>query len=117
METLDYNYKKLKLEDLRYRGSLDKGYYILAFNSVPPVNIERTIFENVLFKIYGPTFIKDVTIKELFAMEWNAYISSGYYMQWSDNDKEYIKKPGQPDRNYISRIDKAGVLSELTYSN
>ena len=117
METLDYNYKKLKLEDLRYRGSLEKGYYILAFNSVPPVNIERTIFENVLFKIYGPTFIKDVTIKELFGMEWNAYISSGYYMQWSDSAKEYIKKPGAPGRNYISRIDKAGVLSELTYSN
>ena len=38
-------------------------------------------------------------------------------MQWSDNDKEYVKKTSQPDRNYISRIDKAGVLSELTYSN
>ena len=63
MQTLEYNYKKLKLEDLRYRGSLEKGYYILAFHSIPPVNIERTIFENVLFKIYGPTFIKDVTIR------------------------------------------------------
>lgn len=117
MEKLDYNFTKLKLEDLRYRGSLEKGYYILAFHSIPPVNIERTIFENVLFKIYGPTFVKDVTIKDLYSIEWNAFISNGYYMQWSENEQQYVKKPGQLDRHYISRIDKAGVLSELTYSH
>ena len=116
MQTLEYNYTDLKLIDLRYRGSKEKGYYILAFQSIPPVNIEKTIFENVLFKIYGPLFIDDITIKDLLDMKWNAYISDGYYMQWADTYGEYIKKDGQEDRYYISRIDKAGVLSELTYS-
>ena len=116
MKQLDYNYKDLKLVDIRYRGSKDKGYYILAFESLPPVNIDKSIFENVLFKIYGPMFLKDLTLKELLNTKWNAYISEGSYMQWDSNNSSYVEHVGVEGRNYISRIDKAGVLSELTYA-
>ena len=116
MKQLDYNYKDLKLIDIRYRGSEQKGYYILAFESLPPVNIDKSIFENVLFKIYGPMFLKDLTLNDLLKTKWNAYISEGYHMQWDSDSYTYIKHDGAPGRNYISRIDKAGVLSELTYA-
>jgi hypothetical protein len=116
MKQLDYNYKDLKLIDIRYRGSKDKGYYLLAFESLPPVNIDKSIFENVMFKIYGPMFIEDVTLKDLLDTRWNVHITEGYYIQWNRNEEEYVKTPGVAGRHYISRIDKAGVLSELTYA-
>ena len=115
MKHLDYTHKTLKLNDIRYRGSSDKGYYILAFESVPPVNIDKSIFENVLFKVFGPLFMKDLTYDRIKEMQWNVNISEGYFFQWDSNEMEYVKVEGKPGRNYISRIDKAGVLSELTY--
>ena len=115
MEQLDYNYKQLQLKDIRYRGSADKGYYMLAFDSVPPVNIDKTIFENVLFKIFGPLFIKDMTYDRIKDMKWNVHISEGCYYKWNGVDS-YQKHEGVEGRYYISRIDKAGVLSELTYA-
>jgi hypothetical protein len=115
METLQYTHKSLKLKDIRYRGSNDKGYYILAFDSVPPVNIDKSIFENVLFKVYGPLFMKDMTYDRIKEMLWNVHISEGHFFQWDKEYGDYVRVDGKPNRTYISRIDKAGVLSELTY--
>ena len=115
MKHLDYTHKTLQLNDIRYRGSNDKGYYILAFESVPPVNIDKSIFENVLFKVFGPLFMKDLTYDRIKNMQWNVHISDGYFYQWDSNVMEYVKVEGKQGRYYISRIDKAGVLSELTY--
>ena len=115
MEQLDYNYKNLKLTDIRYRGSNDKGYYMLAFESVPPVNIDKSIFENVLFKIFGPLFIKDMTYDKIKDMQWNVHISEGCYYKWNGVDR-YSEHKGVSGRYYISRIDKAGILSEMTYT-
>ena len=116
MKQLDYNYRDLKLVDIRYRGSREKGYYMLAFESLPPVNIDKSIFENVLFKIYGPMFLKDLTLNDLLKTKWNAYISESSYMQWDSQTNQYVNHPGVEGRHYISRIDKAGVLSDLTYA-
>ena len=114
MKTLEYTHRNLRLQDIRYRGSNEKGYYMLAFEAIPPVNIDKSIFENVLFKIYGPLFIKDLTLTTLLATSWNVVISDGYFMQWSHD--QYVRVDGVANRHYISRIDKAGVLSELTYA-
>ena len=115
MEQLKYTHTNLKLKDIRYRGNETQGYYMLAFESIPPVNIDKSIFENVLFKIYGPLFSKDMTLDAVREMHWNVNISEGYFYQWDKSRNEYTKQQGKPDRTYISRIDKAGVLSELTY--
>ena len=117
MEQLEYNYKDLRLQDIRYRGSEEKGYYMLAFEALPPVNIDKTIFENVLFKIYGPVFMKDMTLKDTKEMRWNVHMSEGCYYKWSPNHNSYARHEGVAGRWYISRIDKAGVLSEMTYSS
>jgi hypothetical protein len=116
MEQLEYNYKNLSLSDIRYRGTSDRGYYMLAFADVPPVNIDRSIFENVLFKIFGPLFMKDMTYDKIKKMQWNVHISEGCYYKWDGDTNSYHKHDGIDGRWYISRIDKAGVLSELTYS-
>ncbi len=116
MEQLDYNYKNLQLQDIRYRGIESKGYYMLAFANVPPVNIDKSIFENVLFKIFGPLFMKDMTYDRIKDMQWNVHISEGCYYKWDSNLSEYKEHPGITGRYYISRIDKAGVLSEMTYT-
>ncbi len=117
MEQLDYNYTNLSLKDIRYRGSETKGYYMLAFADIPPVNIDRSIFENVLFKIFGPLFMKDMTYDRIKEMKWNVHISEGCYYKWNNESNAYFMHDGIPERWYISRIDKAGVLSELTYTS
>lgn len=109
MKELDYNYKDLKLVDLRYRGSEEKGFYILLFYNMPPVNIEKSFFENILFRIYGPLFKKDININSILEIKWNAYITKGFYMQW--NGDHYIKNSGNPNRYYLSKLDKSGILS------
>lgn len=115
MEQLNYTHRDLSLKDIRYRGSKDKGYYMLAFESIPPVNIDKSIFENVLFKIFGPLFMKDLTYDRIKEMRWNVHISEGHFFQWDKSYEDYAKVDGKDNRTYISRIDKAGVLSDLTY--
>ena len=50
-------------------------------------------------------------------MLWNVHISEGCYYKWDSHSAEYREHPGAAGRYYISRIDKAGVLSEMTYTN
>ncbi len=120
MKTLDYNFRMLQLRDLRYRGNDDKGYYILSFahkgQSVSPININKSIFETVLYKYFTPLFNKTFTRKDLFELKFCAHLTEGYYLQWNADVQEYIKVDGIKGRIYVSRLDVEGDLDELTYN-
>jgi len=120
MKTLEYNYFDLKLVDLRYRGNDDKGYYILSFQTpqqakIYPVNINKSIFETVLYKYFTPLF--KYTRKDLFELKWCAYLTEGKYYQYDSALREYkeVKAP-DTERIYVSRLDIMGDLHTLTYN-
>jgi hypothetical protein len=121
MKTLEYNYFDLKLVDLRYRGNDEKGYYLLSFQTntkakIYPININKSIFETVLYKYFTPLF--DYTRKDLFDLKWCAYLSEGKYYQYDASTGEYNEKlAGNPERIYVSRLDIMGDLHTLTYRN
>ena len=121
MKTLEYNYFDLKLVDLRYRGNDEKGYYILSFETpnkakIYPVNINKSIFETVLFKYFTPLF--NYTRQDLFGLKWCAHLSEGKYYQYSQSLRTYDEVNGSdPDRIYVSRLDIMGDLHLLTYTN
>ena len=118
MKELDYNYRSVKLQDMRFRGSKERGYYILKFNQeVPPVNIDSNVFESVLFRIYRPRFIDKLERKDLFNVKWNLRIDEGFYWNWDSDSKTYQQISGYPERHYCSRIDQDGPLTDYTYNN
>jgi len=120
MKTLEYNYRDLTLTDLRYRGNDEKGYYILAFTCrnkpIFPVNINKSIFETVLYKYFTPLF--KPTREDLFKLKWCAHLSEGKYYQWQkDGGMEYKEIYGSDsERIYVSRLDIVGDLDDLTYN-
>jgi hypothetical protein len=121
MKSLEYNYTDLTLVDLRYRGNDDKGYYILSFKTaqhekIYPVNINKSIFETVLYKYFTPLF--KYTRKDLFDLTWCGHFSEGKYFQYDNSTKQYYKVNGQDeDRIYVSRLDIVGDLHTLTYND
>tara|TARA_R110000787_G_scaffold123288_1_gene234293 strand:- start:971 stop:1342 length:372 start_codon:yes stop_codon:yes gene_type:complete len=121
MKTLEYNYMDLSLVDLRYRGNNEKGYYILSFQTqrgekIFPININKSIFETVLYKYFTPLF--QYTREDLFKLRWCAYLSEGKYYQYDSQSREYGEVQGSdPDRIYVSRLDIIGDLHTLTYSD
>ncbi len=120
MKTLEYNYRSLQLKDLRYRGNSEKGYYILSFaykgKSISPININKSIFETVLYKYYTPLFNKTFSRKELFDLTFCAHLTEGHYLQWNAEYNEYMKVDGVQGRIYVSRLDIEGDLDQLTYN-
>jgi len=119
MKTLEYNYRDLRLIDLRYRGNDEKGYYILAFKTaqgtpIHPININKAIFETVLYKYFTPLF--SYTREQLFKLTFCAYLSEGHYMQWDSYSQIYEKQDGQHERIYVSRLDIQGALDANTYT-
>lgn len=119
MKTLEYNYRDLRLTDLRYRGNDEKGYYILAFKTdqgapIHPININKVIFETVLYKYFTPLF--SYTREQLFQLKFCAFLTEGYYMQWDSYSQMYEKQDGNNERIYVSRLDVQGDLDRLTYS-
>lgn len=117
MKTLKYNYPELSLIDLRYRGNDDKGHYILAFitrdgKRIYPVNIDKSIFETVLYKYFTPLF--KYTREDLFKLKFCAYLSEGHFMEWDSYAESYKRQDGKAERIYASRLDIKGHLDGST---
>jgi hypothetical protein len=120
---LDYNYTNLELVDMRYRGDVGSGYYLLAFkdkktsNIISPVNINSNIFESVLKKYCTPLFFNKITREEVMKLKWDARLSEGEYYIWNPESNRYNVKEGKAGRIYVSRLDVSGELSDQTYTN
>ena len=120
---LDYNYTQLELKDLRYRGDVASGYYLLSFKdkrtsqTISPVNVNSNIFESILKKYFTPLFFEKATREDIMKLKWDARLSEGEYYVWNNDTNRYNIKEGKPGRIYVSRLDVSGDLSEQTYSN
>lgn len=122
-KVLDYNYTELELVDMRYRGDVGSGYYLLAFKDkrtsqvISPVNVNSNIFESILKKYYTPLFYDKANREDIMKLKWDARLSEGEYYVWNSESNRYNIKEGKSDRIYVSRLDVSGHLSEQTYSN
>jgi len=113
----DWTHKKVKMTDIRKLSE----FYIFTIednSSSPkvsevtnqPLMVKDKIFEERL----KPFFLKDpfrVTREEILSVEWNMYITKGYYVKI--NKGQLAKFDMDPDKHYVSYLEIAGPLGSF----
>jgi len=110
MNKLDWTHKNVKMTDIRKPGDL----YLFTINHLDVKDVPLKVSENVFEKRLSPYFLKswaEVTRGELLGVEWNMYITQGFYIKLSGT--EIIEHPKDDDGWYVSFLEIAGPLGSF----
>jgi hypothetical protein len=109
--TLDWTHKNLNIIDIRKVNKL----YVIIINAVLhseltniPLFVSEKIFEERL-KSYFLKDVSKITREEILNVEWNMYITKGYYIKVSF-DGSASKFEHDINKWYVSYLEIAGPL-------
>ena len=100
----DWTHPNVKITDIR---KLSEFYIFTIIGLDSPLMVKDRIFEERL----KPYFLKDgfkVTRGEILSVEWNMYITKGYYIKISSGDLQQYHM--DPEKYYVSYLEIAGPL-------
>ena len=101
----DWTHPNVKITDIR---KLSEFYIFTIIGLDSPLMVKDRIFEERL----KPYFLKDgfkVTRGEILSVEWNMYITKGYYIKV--NDSGLVETyPHDPEKWYVSYLEIDGPL-------
>jgi len=107
--TRDWTHKAKRITDIRKIQNL----YIISIDDkkvTPPLLVSEKIF-NERLKLY---FLKDthrVSREEILSVQWNFYITKGYYIKMQGDEPQKYEK--DPSKFYVSYLEIDGDLASF----
>lgn len=107
--TIDWTHKNIKFSDIRKNNHL----YILSIvidSNIKVVTIKNDILIERLENYYLKP-ITEISRKEILDLEWNLYLTKGYYVKVHNDMVEKFYQ--DPNKYYVSFLDISGVLGKF----
>ena len=110
MHKNDWTHKEVKLTDIRRIANL----YVMTIDDATvtsPLLVSEKIFNERLEMYFLKSFV-DVTRAEILGVNWNMYITKGYYVKIGA-DEEIKKFEVDPNKFYVSFLEISGPLASF----
>lgn len=109
----DWTHKNVRITDIRKLSNL----YVVTVDDAKvdrPLLISRRIFEERALPYFIADSMRSVTRQDLLDLEWNFYITKGYYVKAQDG--ELVKHTDKTDENkwYVSFLEISGPLDDFS---
>lgn len=110
MKHLDWTHKHAMLTDVRKLND----FYIFTIGDVDkPLIVKKNIFEERLKQYFLVNNLDNISRKDIISLEWNFYITKGYYIKVVNETNDIEEYHMDPDKYYVSFLEIDGELGTL----